>query len=82
MMQHLLVGNGVAIPKFNANGYYNKKRSDGWYKYGKDSPHHLGLETGAWHTAATQGAWLGGVKGDGGATGVSNNNEKPSAGLG
>ena len=86
MMQHLLVGNGAATPKFNANGYYNKKRSDGWYKYQpsygksfsyKDGPHHLGLDKGAYHTAATQGAWLGGDKGDGGATGMGNNNSEP-----
>ena len=89
MMQHLLVGNGTAKTKFNEDGYYHQltKRSDGWYKYQpsygkvsyKDGPHHLGRKTGerAWHTAKTQALWLGGDKGDGGATGMDNNNTKP-----
>ena len=90
MMQHLLVRNGSETPIFSDDGYYHQltKRSDGWYKYQpsygtafsyKDGPHHLGRKTGesALHTAKTQALWLGGDKGDGGATGMDNNNTKP-----
>ena len=89
MMQHLLVRNGTATPKFNEDGYYHQitKRSNGWYKYQpsygkvsyKDGPHHLGRKTGesAWHTAKTHALWLGGDKGDGAPTGVDNNNTHP-----
>ena len=85
MMQHLLVANGSQEPVFNDEYYSSseKRRSDAWYKYQpsfsttapyKEGPHTL---RGSYHTPATQGAWLGGEKGDGGATGVDNNNTKP-----